>query len=652
MERMIATLRHRGPDGLQWMTRGACALAHARLSIIDLQTGRQPIANEDESVWTVANGEIFNYLELRAELESLGHRFATRSDTEVIVHAYEEYGERFVERLNGQFAIALWDAERERLILARDRVGIRPLFHARSAGRLLFASEIKAILTAAPETAALDERGLAQVFTLWAPIADRTAFKHVRSLPAGHLLIVEGGTERLVRYWDWVFAEGAGRTDLSLDAAAERLHALLADAVRLQLRADVPVGAYLSGGLDSAGIAALLAEQGGRGLRTFSVEFEDPEFDESVHQRLLAERLGAEHTSIRCTERDIGRIFPEVIRHTETPILRTAPAPLMLLSKHAHECGYRVVMTGEGADEVFGGYDLFKEGQIRRFWARQPESRWRPLLLSRLYGYLGRSPVAHAHLARQFFGRDLSDVDSPFYAHRPRWTSTRGTWKLFSPELRAALAGYVPENDLLERLPAGFPAWSALGRDQYVEVATLLEGYLLSSQGDRVGMAHAVETRMPYLDHRVIEFANALGPRYKLRGLTEKALLRRALRGLLPQSVMRRTKQPYRAPESRCFFLDGKPLPYVEELLSDENVRRTGYFGPEAVRLLLEKCRSGRALGAADNMAFVGVLSTLLLHDQFIHRLHGDPGDVASRADPLVHSGELPPHGRAERARG
>ncbi len=617
LARMIATLRHRGPDGFSYLDSPPCGLAHARLSIIDLETGSQPIANEDESIWTVLNGEIFNFIELRAELQGLGHRFRTRSDTEVIVHAYEEYGDRFVERLIGQFAIALWDVRRQRLVLARDRVGIRPLFFARCAGRLLFASEIKAILAVAPEAAVLDTQGLAQTFTFWATVGQRTLFKDVRSLPPGHLLIVERGRETLKSYWDWTFGEGAGRTDLSMDEAAEAVHALLADAVRLQLRADVPVGAYLSGGLDSAGIAAL-AKEHVRRLRTFSITFEDPEYDESAYQRRMAEHLGVEHSAIRCSDEDIGKVFPDLIWHTETPVLRTAPAPLMLLSRHVHECGFKVVLTGEGADEVFAGYDLFKEGKIRRFWARQPDSAWRPLLFSRLYPYLARSPVANRHFARLFFGQRLQELDNPFYAHLTRWATTRGIFKLLSPELQAQLSHERPEEDLNRELPAAFDTWSDLGRDQYVEVKTLLEGYLLSSQGDRVALAHSVEGRVPYLDHRLIEFVNALSPRYKLRGLHEKVLLRRALNRVVPDSILNRIKQPYRAPDSRCFFQDGKPLPYVQELLSSSNLRRSGYFRPEAVERLLDKCRSGRALGAGDNMAFVGVLSTLLLDEQFL----------------------------------
>ena len=616
-ERMIATLRHRGPDGTGYFRSSTCVLGNARLSIIDLETGDQPVANEDESVWTVLNGEIFNFIELRADLQRLGHRFRTRSDTEVIVHAYEEYGDRFVEHLSGQFAIALWDVPRQRLLLVRDRVGIRPLFYTTVGGRLLFASEVKAILAATREAGSLDEQGLAQVFTFWATVGQRTVFKGIRSLPAGHLLIVEKGVERLEGYWDWTFPQGEGRTDLSLDEAADALHVLLTDVVRQQLRSDVPVGAYLSGGIDSSGIAALAREHVGT-LQTFSLTFEDPEFDESAYQRRMAESLGVRHSAMRCTTRDIGNVFPDLIWHTETPLLRTAPAPLMLLSQHVHENGFKVVLTGEGADEVFGGYELFKEGKIRRFWARQPDSVWRPALFSRLYPYLARSPVANRHFARLFFGQHLEELENPFYAHLTRWNTTRGIFRLLSPELQASLASAAPEEKLRQQLPARFGTWSDLARDQYIEVKTLLEGYLLSSQGDRVSLAHSVEGRVPYLDHRVIEFVNALSPRYKLRGLHEKVLLRRSLRGIVPGAILKRVKQPYRAPDSRCFFQGERPLPYVQELMSPANVRRSGYFRPEAVARLLEKCRKGGTLGAGDNMAFVGVLSTLLLHEQFL----------------------------------
>ncbi len=591
-------------------------LIHTRLSIIDLATGTQPLANEDGTVWVTFNGEIFNYLELRQELQRAGHQFRTTSDTETLVHAYEEWGDDFVQRLNGQFAFAIWDGRRRRLILARDRTGVRPLFFRRQAGRLHFASEIKA-LDAEAGGMQIDVQGLAQVFTLWSTVGTRTVFRDIQSLPPGHMLICEDARQRLHKYWEWRFPSADAVRGIGMKEAAEELRALLIDAVRLQLRSDVPVGAYLSGGLDSSGLAALVRRNSSARLRTFSVTFADAEFDESDHQEAMARFLGTEHSSVRCHASDIAGIFPRLIRHTETPILRTAPAPLMLLSEYVRRQGFKVVLTGEGADEVFGGYDLFKEAKIRRFWAKQPESRARPQLLARLYPYLRNSPVSSSAFAKHFFGQGLGDTGAPFYGHRTRWSTTRKTWAFFSDDVRAQLRGWSPEDDLAATLPPDIGGWEGLARDQYVEASTLLYGYLLSSQGDRVAMANSVEGRVPYLDHRVIEFANQLPARLKLRGLREKAVLREALSPFLPTDIVARTKQPYRAPDSASFFAAGAPAEYVQSQFSQSRLSEAGLFNPTAARQLLEKCRVGRAIGFPDNMAFVGILSTMLLDEQF-----------------------------------
>jgi len=620
LEAMIGTLRHRGPDGFGYYLQGPVGLAHARLSIIDLTTGDQPMANEDESVWVVFNGEIFNYRELRTDLETRGHRFHSQSDTETIVHAYEQYGDAFVEHLNGQFALALWDVGRQRLLLARDRVGIRPLFYTQEAGRLLFASEVKALRPAMRGRLELDAVGLAQVFTFWSAVGDRSVFRGVKSLPPGHVLAVQDGRQVLTRYWRWTCPPAGDYSSLSFAAAGSELRERMIDAVRLQLRADVPVGAYLSGGLDSSGIVALIRRFTSTPLRTFSVGFEDAEFDESHYQTLMADYLGTEHTSVRCARADIGSLFPRFVQHAESPVLRTAPVPLMLLSGLVRRSGYKVVLTGEGADEVFGGYDIFKEAKIRRFWARQPDSKARAALLTRLYPYLKHSPVGNAALAGSFFGRGLTDTADPFYAHRPRWATTGRLWNFFSPDVRARLQGLEATRWAAELLPADFERWNGLARDQYVEVQTLMSGYLLCSQGDRVAMANSVEGRFPFLDHTVIEFANRLPAHYKLRGLTEKAVLRKALEELLPGEIATRVKQPYRAPDSLSFFANGQALDYVAELMGPSRVSAAGYFDAAAVSRLFEKCRAGRAIGFSDNMAFVGILSTMLLDDQFVRR--------------------------------
>ncbi|MBX3691659.1 MAG: asparagine synthase (glutamine-hydrolyzing) [Dokdonella sp.] len=621
LDTMIHTLHHRGPDGYGFHAADGIGLAHARLSIIDLATGDQPIHNEAGDVWTVFNGEIFNYIELREALVAQGHVFYTQSDTEVIVHLYDRYGDDFVDHLNGQFAIALWDARRRRLVLARDRAGIRPLFHTHARGRVWFASEIKTLLAVLPERATLDPRGLAEALTYWAPADPDTAFSGVHSLPPGHRLAIEAdGTETLTQYWDWRFpARGAAPAFTSVEDATAELRALLVDAVRLQLRADVPVGAYLSGGLDSSGIVAMIRGFTDTPVRTFSVAFEDAEFDESEHQQAMVRHLGTDHTTLTVSRVEIGEAFPRLVRHAEAPVLRTAPVPMMLLSARVRAEGYKVVLTGEGADEVFGGYDLFREAKVRRFWARQRESRFRPLLLGRLYGYLENSPVRNPAFAQSFFGQGLEHLDRPIFAHVPRWTTSQRALNFLSSELRASLGPWDPLTFYEQRLPPDIDDWRPLARDQYVEAKSLLAAYLLAAQGDRVAAANSVEGRVPYLDHRVIEFGNRLPEHYKVRGMTEKYLLRRALADLLPADIVARTKQPYRAPDSASFFVDGKAPDYVDDLLSAERLRKAGYFDAGMVGRLVDKCRTGKATGFADNQAFVGILSTMLLDEHFVH---------------------------------
>jgi asparagine synthase (glutamine-hydrolysing) len=622
---MIARVHHRGPDGTGFYCQDEVGLAHARLSIIDLATGDQPIHNEDRSVWVVFNGEIFNYIELRADLERAGHRFYTQSDTEVIVHLYEEHGERFVQLLNGQFAIALWDARARRLVLTRDRTGIRPLFYTSAGGRLLFASEVKSLFAIGAVPRRLDPVALSEIFTYWGPLASRSVFDGVKSLEPGHLMVVEGGRTRDECYWDWEFPDEPVRSSRTAQDFADELRALLIDAVRLQIRSDVPVGAYLSGGLDSSAITSLLHNFTDVPLRTFSVTFEDDEFDESGYQQELVQYLGTQHSSVRCSRADIAAAFPRTLWHTETPIVRTAPTPLMLLSGLVREQGYKVVLTGEGADEVFGGYDIFKEAKVRRLMARWPNSPRAPRLLKGLYPYLKHSPAATGAFAQRFFSDGIEFLDEPWFAHVPRWNTTRRVAQFFSRDMREATAAWDPYRAIDATLPAGIRRWPPLGRDQYVEAHTLMSAYLLNSQGDRMAMANSIEGRFPFLDHRVVEFANRLPPRLKLRGLTEKFILKQSMTGLLPDSVRTRSKQPYRAPDSQSFFSNGEPVACVRELLSEERIASAGYFDPQAVNKLVAKGRAGRIIGFGDNMAFVGILSTMLIDEMFVRGVAAAP---------------------------
>ena len=619
LERMVEAVRHRGPDAGGVYLDSRAALGHRRLSIIDLSGGAQPLSTADQRLWVTFNGEIFNYVELTEELAKRGRAFRTRSDTETILHAYAEHGPSCVQSFNGDFAYALWDRDRERLVMARDRMGVRPLYYAVHDGVLVFASEVKSLFHYPGVRAELDPLGLDQTFTFWSPRAPRTAFKGVFEVPPGHQLIAENGSFRVEPYWQLRFPRRNEQVAMTEAQAGERVEELLADATRIRMRADVPVGAYLSGGFDSSATTAL-AQRHNEGLRTFSLEFEVPELDESVYQRQLVEALGTDHSALRCMNGDIAAIFPQVIRHTERPVIRSAPAALFLLSRQVRDHGFKVVLTGEGADEVFGGYDIFKEALVRRFWARQPNSKWRPLLLRRLYPYMAGLQSQPVKYLQAFFGNGLEQRNDPLFSHLPRFALTRRISQFYSSDLRSTINGYDPLQELRDTLPSDFASWHPLSRAQYLETGCLLPGYILSSQGDRVAMAHAVEGRFPFLDHRVVELGAALPARLKVQGLREKHVLRKQLGRHLPQTIVERPKQPYRAPDSESFVKERNG--YVDALLAPDAIARAGYFEPRAVRRLVEKCRNPHgAVSTGDNMAFVGILSTQLVHSTFIQPL-------------------------------
>lgn len=634
LQAMVGAIAHRGPDEQGVHVDDDVGLGHARLSIIDIAGGGQPMANDDGSVVVTFNGEIFNYLELRRDLMARGHRFQTQSDTEVIVRAYEEMGPDCVSAFNGDFAFALWDSRARRFLLARDRMGVRPLFHARRGDCLFFASEIKALLQVPEISAETDPIALDQIFTFWFPLAPRTPFKDIDELPPGHMLIAEPGRTVVKPYWALDYpdlADADGWDTRGEDAIAEELRALLLDAARIRLRSDVPVGAYLSGGLDSSIVTALVNETVPDRLHTFSVTFEDGEFDESAFQQQMVAHLGTNHSSVACSGDDIAHMFPDVIRHTERPVLRTSPAPLFALSRLAHDSGFKVVLTGEGADEVFAGYDIFKEAKVRRFCAAQPGSPSRRNMFKQLYPYLPGLKSQSQKYLDAFFASGLGETDGPLFSHLPRFRTTAGAKMFYSGAMREALGDYDALADLRERLPADYGRWHPLCQAQYLEAAHLLPGYILSSQGDRVAMAHAVEGRFPFLDHRVVEFASRIPPHLKLKVLREKHILRKATEDLVPAAIADRPKQPYRAPDSQSFAGEDAPA-YVAESLDSAAIAGAGLFEPRAVEKLARKCRTRPFVGFRDNMAFVGILSTQLWHRTFVEGFASRPATQDRRA--------------------
>lgn len=609
---MLGAIRHRGPDEFGIYLDDHVALGNVRLRILDLNTGQQPIANEDESLWIVFNGEVFNHPELRQELERRGHRFTTASDTEVVLHAFEEYGAGCLSRFNGQFALAIWDTRDSSLFLARDRLGVRPLFYTEAAETLVFGSEIKAVLAAPGVAATPDPVALDQIFTFWSTLSPGTFFREIRELPPGHFMLVREGRTELERYWEMAFPEGRPAPRRPAREYAEELRDLLIDATRIRLRADVPVGAYLSGGLDSSTVTAIVRSQTTNPLETFSIAFTDGDYDESGFQVTMAEALGTEHHVVRATYEDIGAVFPEVVWHAETPVMRTAPAPMFLLSGLVRDNHFKVVLSGEAADEIMAGYDIFREAKIRRFWAEQPESTCRPALFDRIYPW---KPGSTSDYVKAFFGLGLTEVDARDYSHALRWRTTARAKRFFSEDVRRAAA--ADDGHLTPFYPDAYDGWDPLHQAQYLETTILLSQYLLSSQGDRMGMGHSVEGRFPFLDHRVVEFANQLPPSLKLNGLTEKYLLKEVSREWLPAAISDRPKQPYRAPVHRAFFNDSSP-DYVEDLLSEAALRESGFFNPNAVGQMVAKLKRGLPLGETDDMALAGIISTQLVHRQFV----------------------------------
>jgi asparagine synthase (glutamine-hydrolysing) len=617
--RMMGRLAHRGPDGSGYYRDGKACLGHTRLAIIDTAGGVQPLSNEDGRVWISFNGEIFNYVELSAELKDKGHALKTASDTEVIVHAWEEWGPGCFSRFNGQWAIALWDSRREELVLSRDPAGIVPLHYAFNGRRFLFASEAKALFADPSLPRGFDPEGLDQTFTFWCTVAPRTVYKGISELEPGHWAVLRGDRLEKKAYWEASFPAAGEGLPGGMEENGARLREALVSATRLRfLRSDVPVGAYLSGGIDSSVTSAIICAYTDVPLRTFSLRFSDGEFDEGGYQGEMAKRLGTEHMSVEVSASDIADVFPEVIWHGERPILRSGPAPLFLLSKLVRGSGYKVVVTGEGSDEMLAGYDIFREAKVRLFWSRDPESAKRGRAAELLYPWMERSPGKAPSFARAFFGRNL-DANDPALSHRPRWDATAAIKAMMGPEHRLAEGRETAESAFLKTMPEGSGAWDPVSRAQWLEIATLLPGYILSSQGDRMLMGNSVEGRFPFLDPELMRLAHSLPSRQKLFGLDEKHILKREFSDLVPESILKRPKQPYRAPDASSFF-SGKAPEWMKEVSSESALADAGVFDPAAVAGLFSKCErvGGEKMSNTDNMRVLAVLSTQLAHRYFV----------------------------------
>jgi asparagine synthase (glutamine-hydrolysing) len=650
LQRMADSLVHRGPDEDGYLEAPGLGLASRRLSIVGLFDGRQPITNEEGNVAVVYNGELFDYVEQRAALEARGHRFRTHSDTEVIPHRWEEHGEDMFTHLRGQFAFALWDSRTRRLILARDRFGICPLYWTvqREDGGdwLLFASEVRALLASGLVTPQLDPRGLAQLFTFFAVPGPRTCFADVRILPPGRFLDLSlppnaPAQVRERTYWQMDFPDrGDEDHRSSKQALCEEFNHVLRQATERRLRADVPVVSYLSGGVDSSTVVALASALRETPIPTFTIGIQSPELNEISEAGEVAKFLGSRMTVVNVGSAEIWQNYPELIQAAEAPVIDTSCAALLLLAREVNRQGFKVALTGEGADEWLAGYPWHKVHRLFSCLDVIPGlrvSQWLRRAIVRLNGQDSR-----------YWQRTLRT--QAIVGGHNGWLDMYGLMSMsrirfFHPDLLKELIDYNPYEELAlnhERLNH----WHPLNRELHLGGRVHLPGLLLASKGDRVAMHSSVETRYPFLDEEVFDFLTRVPPGLKLQKLRDKALLRDAARHMLPKAVADRRKALFRAPLDSFRLeqtgkgvnpeLNGRP-DYVEQLLSEESLRRTGYFDPAGVKRW-RQALSQRFLGLRSvaglrrtsvEMGLVGVLATQLWHHTFIDSL----ADLPSHAD-------------------
>jgi asparagine synthase (glutamine-hydrolysing) len=623
LEAMAEAIYHRGPDEDGFLRRDGIALANRRLSIVGLGDGRQPITNEDGSVWVVFNGELFEYPEQKSALEVKGHRFKTHTDTELLPHLWEEFGDGMFQHVRGQFAFCLWDTRQNIVVLARDRVGICPVYYTiRKDGdgwQLLFASEIKGLLASGMVPARPDRRGLNHVFTFFAVPGPVTCFEDVRLLPPGQFLRIQLGPDTRPedvtprKYWRLDFPDSGHEEDGDARTIVDRFEAVLTTAVERRLRADVPVVSYLSGGVDSSQIVLMASKVLGRAIPTFTIAVTEERFNEEAAARMIADQVGSESVVVPFGGSDVMAAYPELIRTAEAPVIDTACAALMELAKSVHANGYKVALTGEGSDELLAGYPWFKLHRVMSAIDVIPG-----LQLSQR---VRRAAVRLAGLPR--FPWEILQRNKAAAGGYTAWHDVYGMMSLsrllfYSEEMKSAVGDHVPYEDLgLDT--SRMARWHPLNRGLAVGVRVMLAGLLLSSKGDRVAMHSSVETRYPFLDDDVIAFLARLHPRWKLHGLTDKYVLRLLAERWLPKSIAWRKKAMFRAPMD-AFHLDNAP-PFVEQLLGPEALRVTGYFDAESVhhwRSRLASMRSGSGPRTAVEMGLVGVLATQLWHQQFI----------------------------------
>ena len=616
VRRMARSLHHRGPDQDGFYFDERIGLASRRLSIVGVDNGRQPVSNEDGTVFAVFNGEFFDHIEVRQSLIEKGHRFRTTTDSEIIVHLWEEYGDQFLDHLKGQFAFALWDTKKKIVYLARDRFGIVPLHWSVSKNWLLFGSEIKAILSSGLIKAQPDIQGLDNIFTFFCTPGKRTAFQNIQSLEPGHCLKIDLSQDnpQVVdrQYWDFDFPDRWDHRPVRNEAALmDELQDRLQDSVRLRLRADVPVAAYLSGGVDSSLINSLVREVTPDRYSTFTARVNKGPSEADLAAS-FAKTLESEHHDVNCDSSALSTVFPEVIKAADAPIADPNAGSLFQLSKAVSDANYKVVLTGEGADEAFAGYFWYK---LRFILGRLDFKFFKP------YQWLAKFffQKTYSKAPRGEFDR-INQVTGGYHAHVMAYHCTSVTrWRLLNEDTLNAVQ-QEPAYDQLGIDTQRIRRWHPLNQSLYFGYKTMLPGLLLNPRGDRPAMANSVEVRYPFLDEKLIDFCSGLHPSMKLKGLRrDKYLLRRVAKTRLPARIQSRRKKMFRAPFADTFL--NNPPAYVEQLLSEESLTKANYFNVADINNLLNMLRKNklsRAIRLFGEMAMCTALGTQLWHHLYI----------------------------------
>jgi asparagine synthase (glutamine-hydrolysing) len=579
LQRMCAATAHRGPDDFGLYADAHAVLGMRRLSIIDRATGRQPVHNEDGTVWVVCNGEIYNYRQLTKELTQLGHTFHTQSDTEVIVHAYEEYGPEAVGRLRGMFAFALWDQRHRRLLLARDRFGIKPLYYGEFDGRLVFASEVKALLQLPEVERRLNWSAVGHLLSWMCTPSEESIVEGIHKLEPAHMLLAATGRPpELRRYWDLDFTPERGRSEESF---AEELAALLKESVELHMVSEVPVGAFLSGGVDSGAVVAMMSRLSSRPVKTFSIGFPDQDFSELAHARIVSDRFGTDHHEL-IVEPDVVDILEDLTWYLDEPFGDSSAIPTYLVSQLASQ-HVTVVLSGDGGDELFGGYDKYLVERSERRFDHLPASFRRAAALA--------SRLMPARMRGKNFLRHMSMAGSRRYLDALTLFRLEDVRRLLTPDAYRSIAGHGAGADLGSLLDCPDRDW--LSRLQHFDVKRYLPLDILTKV-DRMSMAHSIEARVPLLDHVLAEFAAKIPADMRVKGTTTKHIFKKAMHGILPDGILNRPKQGFAVPLGRWFR--GQLRGYVHDLLLSDVCRQRGILDPSYVRQLLARHDSGREL--------------------------------------------------------